>query len=165
MFTAEQIRLCKIFHPFAFEKHLVTVAEGGRFVHYTSADAAMSILRSKEVWMRNASCMNDYREIDYGMECLQLAFKSGVGQKCQRALDRMFKDLSSEITKLFDSWVPHFRSNTYLFCVSDHLESEDNHGRLSMWRAYGNGTRLALVLKHAPFLSPSDALKAYTRPI
>jgi hypothetical protein len=34
-----------------------------------------------------------------------------------------------------------------------------------MWRAYGNETRVALALKNAPFVSPSDALKAYTSPV
>ena len=34
-----------------------------------------------------------------------------------------------------------------------------------MWRAYGNETRVALVLKNTPFVSRSDALKAYTSPV
>jgi hypothetical protein len=30
-----------------------------RFVHYTSAEAALGILTNREVWMRNAMTMND----------------------------------------------------------------------------------------------------------
>ena len=33
-----------------------------RFVHYTSAEAALNIIRTKRIWMRNAVCMADYRE-------------------------------------------------------------------------------------------------------
>ena len=34
-----------------------------------------------------------------------------------------------------------------------------------MWRAYGGITGVALVLNNSPFLTPSDALKAYTSPV
>ena len=34
-----------------------------RFVHYTTARAALSIIKSKRMWMRNATCMSDYREV------------------------------------------------------------------------------------------------------
>ena len=29
-----------------------------RFVHYTSAEAALNIIRSKRIWMRNTNCMS-----------------------------------------------------------------------------------------------------------
>ncbi len=38
-----------------------------RFVHYTSAEAALSIIRSKRIWMRNTTCMSDYREVKHGI--------------------------------------------------------------------------------------------------
>ena len=31
-----------------------------RFVHYTSASAALNIINPRRVWMRNATCMSDY---------------------------------------------------------------------------------------------------------
>lgn len=33
-----------------------------QFIYYTSAETAMSILKSKEIWFRNARVMNDYEE-------------------------------------------------------------------------------------------------------
>src|ERR1700679_1517729 len=42
-----------------------------RFAHYTSAEAALNIIESKRVWMRNALCMPDYREVELGMEYLR----------------------------------------------------------------------------------------------
>jgi hypothetical protein len=34
-----------------------------------------------------------------------------------------------------------------------------------MWRAYGGRTGVALVVQGRPFLTPSDALDAYTSPV
>jgi hypothetical protein len=53
-------RLLKIFMPNAYRQQERLRTEGRRFVHYTNAEAALSILRSKEVWMRKSSCMNDF---------------------------------------------------------------------------------------------------------
>src|SRR6266853_1802850 len=41
-----------------------------RCVHYTSAEAALSIIESKRIWMRNATCMTDYREVKHGFTIL-----------------------------------------------------------------------------------------------
>ena len=45
-----------------------------QFVHYTSADAALSIIKTKRMWMRNTSCMSDYREVQHGFDILQKYF-------------------------------------------------------------------------------------------
>jgi hypothetical protein len=42
---------------------------------------------------------------------------------------------------------------------------EDLFGRLSMWRAYGQSTGVAIVINGGPFLRPTDALKAYASPV
>jgi hypothetical protein len=41
-----------------------------KFVHYTSAEAALNIIKSKRIWMRNTTCMSDYREVQHGFEIL-----------------------------------------------------------------------------------------------
>jgi hypothetical protein len=49
---------------------------------------------------------------------------------------------------VFDSWLPDIRFNTYISSISEHLPSEDYHGRLSMWRAFGNSpARVAFVFR------------------
>ena len=47
-----------------------------------------------------------------------------------------------------NSW-SDIRLNTYITCVSEHQDSEDKHGRLSMWRAFGGGTgtRVGIVFE------------------
>src|SRR5208283_3935066 len=46
-----------------------------RFVHYTSAEAALKIITQKRLWMRNAACMTDYREVQHGFEILLRFFQ------------------------------------------------------------------------------------------
>ena len=140
-------------------------SKGTRFVHYTHADAAMNILRTKQVWMRKTSCMDDFMEVQHGLECLLAAYGSSQGDRFKSALDGIFPNISGEIEQLFNGWIPHFQIDTYITCVSEHADAEDTFGRLSMWRTYKDAPGVALVLNNKAFLSPSNALKAYTSPV
>lgn len=161
----ESEMLFKIFHPFASNKSQSALRNDERFVHYTSAETAMSIITKKEIWMRNATCMNDFMEVDYGLDCLRNAYMSPAGVRFKQVLHSMFPDICEQIEEIFNSWVPSLQSGTYLTCVSEHLKDEDNLGRLSMWRAYGKASGIALVIKNTAMLSTSDALKAYSNPV
>lgn len=147
----DQTRLVQIFHPYACEKSRAVKDERRRFVHYTSAEAAMAILRSREVWMRKSSCMNDFMEVTHGRDCLVNAYNCEIGAEFKRALEAIFPGTSRQVQETFDTLLPQLFTETYLTCVSEHLEAEDVFGRLSMWRAYGKGTGVALVLKSAAF--------------
>ena len=159
------ISIMQLFFPYAYRRQTTVQTKGMRFVHYTSADAAANILRTKEVWMRKSSCMNDYMEVEHGLACLSSAYKGERGKRFQQVLNNIFDGISEQIAALFDGWQDHLRDETYLMCLSEHDDTEDGFGRLSMWRAYSEGTGVALVLNNAPFLAPSDALKAYTSPV
>ena len=50
-------------------------------------------------------------------------------------------------------------------CISEHLEDEDNHGRLSIWRAYGGSTGVAMVMNSRAMFTESNALGAFTSPV
>jgi hypothetical protein len=92
-------------------------------------------------------CMNDFMEVQYGLQCLYRAYHSEAGKRFQAVLDRLFDGLRTEIEKLFDYWTWRLRTDTYFTCVSEHKgEGEDTLGRLSMWRAYGGTTGVALVM-------------------
>lgn len=119
-----------------------------RFVHYTSADAALSIIRNKRMWMRNTTCMSDYSEVQHGFSILQTIL-SGEATKKElfESLDACSPNIAKEAIDIFDQWWHDIQSNTYISSVSEHDEKEDLHGRLSMWRAFGNNiTRVAIVL-------------------
>jgi len=164
--TQERERLLNIFYPYSREKFSAILSTGTRFVHYTSADVAMSVLKNKEVWMRKSSCMNDFSEIQHGLDCLYRAYRdSKHGEKFKSILNHIFDGFNVEIEQLFDSWTPSIYVDTDLTCFSEHKDTEDNLGRLSMWRAYGGTTGVALVLNNSPFITPSETLKAYSSPV
>src|SRR5258708_21783069 len=99
------------------------------------------------------------------MGCLKGGYESGAADKFKIPLDELFKGLRPEIEKLFDDWTKHILLDTYFTCISEHLPAEDITGRLSMWRAYGGTNGVALVMKNGTFTTPSQPLKAYTRPV
>src|SRR5262245_66657040 len=68
------IQLESIFTPYEREKRDSIVGTPHRFVHYTSAEAALNIIRTKQIWMRNTTCMSDYREVQHGFEILEKVF-------------------------------------------------------------------------------------------
>lgn len=160
----EQLKLFGIFQPYALNRNLEAQRQNQRFVYYTSADTAMRILRNGELWMRKSHLMNDFREIEHGFECLRGAYSKSK-PRMDALFDGMFSGFCERLEKLFDNWMPYFRSDSYISCVSEHDPSEDRHGRLSMWRAYGAGAGVALVVNGGPILRPSNALKAYTSPV
>jgi DUF2971 family protein len=162
--NVDQARLYKIFFPYASRRIAEATTSNRRLVYYTSADTAVSVIRNREVWMRKSSLMNDYREIEHGFDCLNAAYKKSHA-RMQAILDGMFPGLCARLEEKFNGWLPHFRSDTYIACASEHDDSEDKFGRLSMWRAYGGTTGVAIVLNGGPFFRPSDALKAYSSPI
>lgn len=115
-----------IFTPLLLQKGQSANADNLRFVHYTSAEAAMNIIRSQEAWLRNPHCMNDYSELQHGLDCLAKAFHSEkVGTDFKNYINSLFPGMVDELIKLFDDWVPHFLSSTYITCISEHLSDRD----------------------------------------
>lgn len=152
-------RLVGIFLPHLFAKQEGLKANNTRLVHYCSAASAMSIFRSKSFWMRNSKCMNDFLELEHGLECLISAWgRKGEESKFKAALDGLFPKVSEEIEERFNEWVPLLKSGTYISCFSEHSNEEDTLGRLSMWRAYGRSAGVALVMKNAPFIDEAYSI-------
>ena len=138
-------------------------AKDKRFVHYTTADVARSIIEKRQVWMRNTRTMNDFREIRHGIECLERGIASPQGQ----ALHSIIHNINGEGLKSFsdEGYIKLYKNNTYITCISEHEDTEDGIGRLSMWRAYGGTSGVAVVVKNTPFIEPNDYLGAWTFPV
>ena len=64
----------RIFLPYAFRSRDRVRDNKGRFVHYTSAENALKIINTKTVWLRNTTCMTDYREVSHGLDALKRHF-------------------------------------------------------------------------------------------
>lgn len=156
----------QVFLADAHERVLAAVGKTQRFVYYTQAATAVQIVRNEQIWMRKASCMNDFMEVQYGLEKLAQAYNSSTGGLLKDYLEANFAGITEEVERLFNGWAPRLIEETYLTCVSEHLGGrEDLLGRLSMWRAYGGSTGVALVLNNTAMVSESDALKAYSSPV
>ncbi len=155
----------RIFFPYAAEATERVQRGGGRFVYYTSAETAFRILSSKEIWMRSTRTMNDYMEVQHGIECVHGAFGSDGGRAFAAAVDAIFPGLFAEIDGLYKGWAPGFQADTFVTCVSEHSSNDDRYGRLSMWRAYGGRAGVAIVLNGDVMFRESDALAAYSSPV
>jgi hypothetical protein len=127
----------------------------GRFVHYTSAENALKIVQLKRLWMRNAKCMNDYMEISHGHQLLVQFFQDENRKKLFfKVLEPWGKEFAQRILEQFDAWWSNIEYNTFIACISEHEQDEDNHGRLSMWRAYGHPAAKAAIVLNMPFDPP-----------
>jgi len=171
------IKLERIFMPHArkqrdaFYKKLFPLGEAAsssKFVHYTSAEAALSIIKSKCVWMRNSMCMSDYSEVQHGFNILHNFFANNS------KLSALISILDSctppgaatAAIEAFNSWWSDIRLHTYIASISEHDSTEDLHGRLSMWRAFGNSTSRVAIVINVPWASDAVAsLKLMFSPV
>lgn len=123
-------------------------------------------LSKKEVWLRNARSMNDFSEIEYGESNFQSALiGSQEGNSLRDYLNTLHPRFARKLQEQVEGWMPTLNKQTYILCVSEHDDIEDTHGRLSMWRAYGQKHSVALVFKNHPFLADTDAFRAYSFPV
>lgn len=160
--TDDQAKFFQIFHGYAAGKMNAMELAGGRFVHYTSAEAAAKMFAVPKLWLRNSQTMNDFSEIHHGKSVLFETYRGAVGQRFQAAINGIFPEITNVLEERFNQSLFEFEHDTYLASLSEHDDSEDNYGRLSMWRAYGN---VAIVLNRHVFLTPSDAIRACTSPV
>jgi hypothetical protein len=162
----EDEKIWKTFYPQIQSKVSFVDKNNTRFVHYTSAEAAASIIKNEEVWMRNAISMNDSSEIEHGRSCLANSYYIGkTGKKLKHIINSIFPNFSDKLEASFQESFKRIFAGTYVISISEHDDSEDQLGRLSMWRAYGGKTGVALVLNRQAFRTPSDALGVHTYPV
>jgi hypothetical protein len=157
----EGVRIMSITMPYALKQMQAMYQRTpdqthGRFVHYTTAEAALSIIRIKRFWLRNTNCMSDYREVQHGFDIFNHYFFDPAKRKAfVDAFDACSSGAADDAFTAFNNWWQDLRLNTYIACVSEHQDSEDVYGRLSMWRAFGGtGTRVGIVLRF-PYVSIS----------
>lgn len=138
-----------------------------KFVHYTSADSALKIIHSKELWLRNTTCMADYREVHHGFEILNKFFKKNENMKgFVDALNNCAPNVATNAISLFDKWWSYIQSGTYIASFSEHGDNkEDLYGRLSMWRAFGSNARVAIVINIPRYSGEAQKLGCLFSPV
>ena len=152
----------RIFYPGYLNHIFEVVSKNRRFAYYTSADTAKMIIENEEVWLRNATVMNDFSEISYGLNLTMGALTGSVYESFGNAVNAVFPDAMDKVKTQLNQWVNNWRLETYFSCLSLHESSEDWNGRLSMWRAYGD---VAIVIKNTPLTSVTDRLGVYSIPV
>lgn len=105
--------------------------------------------------------MNDYNEIEHGHSMLVRYFemheKNTNRVEFIEAFDSIEKGLALKTFSRFDEWWHKVNYNTYIGSISEHMETENSYGRLSMWRAYGSRSAKAALVLNIP-LEPENAI-------
>lgn len=137
---------------------------GLQFAHYTSADVAAQILLKRNMWMRNASSMNDYMEFTFGSECVKAALRKH-GARFTAAIDVARPGLLQETLGWLAQADINHQHHTFLTCLSEHRPNDDL-GLLSMWRAYGGPIAGVALIFNTDFLGlDTNALSAWSSPV
>ena len=138
-----------------------------RLIHYTTAENALKIINSKRFWMRNTHCMADYREVQHGFQIFNKFFSDAAKSKAfTETLDKSAPGVAQEAIQMFNASWNDIQFNTYISSISEHQDTEDQHGRLSMWRAFGgSGARVGIVLKIPTISQGSLALSLLFSPV
>jgi hypothetical protein len=169
--TPEQLavleKLNDVLFPYSTGRRKAMIDRRGRFVHYTSAENALNIIKAKCFWMRNATCMSDYREVLHGFDAFRRYFTDeSTKQAFNLALNDCHPGTAEEAIASFDQAWQGTLLQTYIASIAEHDDREDIHGRLSMWRGFGNSTaRVAIVLKVDLGIGKNASLGAELSPV
>ena len=159
-------KLTGIFMPYAADKLAQIRAAKKRFAHYSSAENIFKIISSKTMWLRNTRCMADYSEVELGYGMLHTFFQQPLNRDAfYKAVNACSPNLAEDSIALFDQWWADIRFNTYICSISEHEDSEDAHGRLSMWRAFYQSTSRAAMIMRLPEEGSAEGLRVMLSPV
>ncbi|MBQ5469332.1 MAG: DUF2971 domain-containing protein [Acetobacter sp.] len=134
-----------------------------KLVHYTTAEAAYSILSQGELWMRKVSLMSDFKEITFSIELMRNRFQriqslfstedfqNIIKQvQIQKGLPQDQQDICLKIFSHPEKIIEEIRRNLLpnIYIASFSIKSNEDTtflGRLSMWRSYGGKASIAIV--------------------
>ena len=121
-----------------FAKRLYNKTYPKTFFHYTTPDALIAILEGEEMWLSEATYLNDRNEIRHG-EAIAIA-------RLQSAIDAQTEDeprtMLLAVADLFQSKKP---PAVYVACFSWDGDS------LGQWRGYAHGG-VAIEVEHSPLM-------------
>lgn len=125
--------------------------------HYTSIENIINIAKSEQIWMSHPRFMNDWQELNVGIQL--------VGDALLHATKNY--DICNAYRETVAGFVQlSHHLDTYAFCLSEH-ELDNQDGVLSMWRGYGDQGRGACIVFNTKFIKPGDDGETvlYVRPI
>ncbi|ACF11915.1 conserved hypothetical protein [Chlorobaculum parvum NCIB 8327] len=174
-FNDDLLRLEEIFLPSFFYKKMQyyfsssgLISNDVLFVHYTSAESAFSIIRNKRANMCNAVHMSDYREVQNGFNFMDdfVSKKNKHWVKFGNIIEEFLPGVFDRSIKVYNDYSRGAKDNLYFLSVSEHDESENELGRLSMWRVFGGQSNHVAIVLRIPALSVvSQALGISFNPV
>lgn len=157
-----------LFHAVAYERQMAALKAGTRFAYYTTAETAVQVLKNQEIWLRMPTCMNDVSEVQHGRAAIIDIWGSPEGTRLGEVFDKIYPGISVELTAKLDAESGReLLAETFIACLSEHATTpeEDRYGRLSMWRAYGGKSGIALILRGDPLFADTNNLSVYSSPV
>lgn len=136
-----------------------------RFAYYTNGATARDVLVSKHLWMRLPSCMNDFSEVQHGRDLFLRTWETREGNKLRRTIDAICPGVAERLIEEVRASTRLLFAETFIACVSEHDDDDDMFGRLSMWRAYGPQSGVALVFDGDIFAADEPISGAYFSPV
>lgn len=139
------------------------------FAHYTKAETAFNIIKSRSFWLRNSQLMNDHTEMRLGLYAVELNFTNTKGPALpfwaeMKLVDPYFQD---KVVVSFNNKKHDLLDKTYIGCLSEYSATPRgvDSGKLSMWRAYGYPNGVALIFDGASILSGRSTLDVTSYPV
>lgn len=125
---------------FALLRRFYRTAPPSLIYHYTSSAALISIVTNNELWLSEATYLNDRYEIELGRSLA-----------CDCVKTRIAAEPSPDVRNMLEMALCCFENRTdphvYVGCFS--FEADD----LTQWRAYGNADApVAIGLEHSPLM-------------
>lgn len=126
-----QLLLRHIFGSADVTRRTELVVNGRKLIHYCSAENALKIIKNREIWLRNVRVMNDFMEVNHGFNLITRSMHTTGTEAVQRglnavksALDLVHPGLADETFDQFRAWSPLIQNETYVTCLSEHLEDD-----------------------------------------
>ena len=153
----EQDKIWTLFDPLYknFQNAELIFQEKPLLAHYTSIQTIEKIITSEEIWLSNPLFMNDMEELQFGLITGMQLFQQSkiIEEMCGKQKADEAKQILTNCVMNYDKT---HALNVYVFCLSEH-HPDDNDGKLSMWRAYGNsGNGAAIVLNTQSLYKSED---------
>ena len=121
-------------------------------------------MANDEVWFSNPLYMNDLEELRFGMIEGARAFRESPALREAIPNQEAHARLIHYFDHLFNEFDTKHAFQTYIMCLSLH-QSEDNDGRLSMWRGYGAGGNGVAIVFDTTKLEANEASPLIVGPI